>query len=89
MNRVQMIKRLRNCVVPERYANYSIKWYDTLSDKQLIMMCNEIKVDGPDEEEDKPRPKVIQEERSPYKYDKAKGEYVVLTDSGKWETVYE
>lgn len=42
-----MINRLRNCVVPARFNKYPLTWYKELSDKQLVMMCSEIEVDGP------------------------------------------
>ena len=32
MTRQEMIKRLRNCVIPSRYSQYPKKWYDSLTD---------------------------------------------------------
>ena len=48
IDRERVIKRLMRCVVPDRYSHYPKSFYERLTDDQLVSMCYEIKVDGPD-----------------------------------------
>lgn len=96
MTRQEMIKRLRNCVIPSRYSQYPKKWYDSLTDAQLFRMCEEIEVDGPTEEEVEPTEEEVEQRvleancpTFPYRFNPENGDYEVYTESKQWEKVYD
>lgn len=105
MTRQEMIKRLRNCVIPSRYSQYPKKWYDSLTDAQLFRMCEEIEIDGPTEEDYIEDEEIIEESLSeeeveqrvleancptfPYRFNPENGDYEVYTESKQWEKVYD